>query len=75
METRTLGRTGVQVSALCLGTANFGNPTPEDTARQMMQTALDAGINLFDTANSYNAGDSERIIGRFLQDSGQRDRA
>jgi len=40
----------------------------------MMQTALDAGINLFDTANSYNAGESERIIGRFLQDSGQRDR-
>ena len=74
METRTLGRTGVQVSALCLGTANFGNPTPEDTARQMMQTALDAGINLFDTADSYNAGESERIIGRFLQDTGQRDR-
>jgi len=74
METRTLGRTGVQVSTLCLGTANFGNPTSEGTARQMMQTALDAGINLFDTANSYNAGESERIIGRFLQDSGQRDR-
>jgi aryl-alcohol dehydrogenase-like predicted oxidoreductase len=74
METRTFGRTGVQVSALCLGTANFGNPTPEDTARQMMQTALDAGINLFDTANSYNAGESERIIGRFLQDTGQRGR-
>jgi aryl-alcohol dehydrogenase-like predicted oxidoreductase len=74
MEYRTLGRTGVQVSALCLGTANFGNPTPEDTAQQMMQTALDAGINLFDTANSYNAGESERIIGRFLEETGQRDR-
>jgi aryl-alcohol dehydrogenase-like predicted oxidoreductase len=74
METRTLGRTGVHVSTLCLGTANFGDPTPEPVAREMMQTALDAGINLFDTANSYNAGESERIIGRFLQDTGQRDR-
>ena len=74
MEYRTLGRTGVQVSTLCLGTANFGNPTPEDSAREIMQEALDAGINLFDTANSYNAGESERIIGRFLKDTGQRDR-
>lgn len=74
MEFRNLGRTGVQVSALCLGTANFGAPTAEETARQMMQTALDAGINLFDTADSYNAGESERIIGRFLHSTGQRDR-
>ncbi len=74
MEYRTLGRTGVQVSSLCLGTANFGDPTPEETARQVMQAAIDAGINLFDTANSYNAGESERIIGRFLRETGQRDR-
>ncbi len=73
MEYRPLGRTGVQVSSLCLGTANFGNPTPEETARQMMQQALEAGINLFDTADSYNAGESERILGRFLKDTGQRD--
>ena len=74
MEYRNLGRTGVQVSALCLGTANFGMPTPEDESRQIMQAALDAGINFFDTANSYNRGESERIIGRFLKDTGQRDR-
>jgi aryl-alcohol dehydrogenase-like predicted oxidoreductase len=74
MEYRALGRTGVRVSPLCLGSANFGNPTPEGAARQIMQAALDAGINLFDTANSYNAGESERIIGRFLKDTGQRDR-
>ena len=73
MEYRPLGRTGVQVSSLCLGTANLGNPTPEETARQMMQQALEAGINLFDTADSYNAGESERILGRFLKDTGQRD--
>ena len=74
MEYRSLGRTGVQVSSLCLGTANFGNPTSEEAARQIMQTALDAGINIFDTANNYNAGESERIIGRFLAETGQRDR-
>jgi aryl-alcohol dehydrogenase-like predicted oxidoreductase len=48
--------------------------TSEEMARQLMQAALDAGINLFDTANSYAAGESERIIGRFLKDTGQRDR-
>jgi aryl-alcohol dehydrogenase-like predicted oxidoreductase len=69
-----MGRTGVQVSPLCLGTANFGNPTSEEEARRIMQAALDAGINLFDTANSYNSGESERIIGRFLKETGQRDR-
>ena len=74
MEYRSLGRTGVQVSSLCLGTANFGNPTSEETARRIMQAALDAGINIFDTANNYNAGESERIIGRFLKETGQRDR-
>ena len=74
MEYRSLGRTGVQVSALCLGTANFGMPTPEAESRQTIQAALDAGINFFDTANSYNRGESERIIGRFLKDTGQRDR-
>ena len=74
MEYRSLGRTGVQVSSLCLGTANFGNPTSEAAARRIMQTALDAGINVFDTANNYNAGESERIIGRFLMETGQRDR-
>ncbi len=74
MEYRILGRTGVQVSALCLGTGNFGWMTPEDEARQIMQAALDAGINFFDTADSYTDGESERIIGRFLKDTGQRDR-
>jgi len=74
MEYRTLGRSGVQVSALCLGTGNYGNMTSEETARRLMQAALDAGINFFDTADSYAGGESERIIGRFLKDTGQRDR-
>jgi aryl-alcohol dehydrogenase-like predicted oxidoreductase len=74
MEYRSLGRTGVQVSVLCLGTGNFGAMTSEETARQIMQAALDAGINLFDTGDSYSNGKSERIIGRFLKETGQRER-
>jgi len=73
MEFRSLGRTGVQVSLLALGTGSFGTMTSEETARQIMQTALNAGINYFDTGDSYAAGESERIIGRFLKDSGQRE--
>jgi len=74
MEYRTLGRTGLQVSSLCLGTLNFGTPTPEEEARRIMQASLDVGINFFDTADSYNGGESERILGRFLKDTGQRER-
>jgi len=59
---------------LALGTGNFGDMTPEATAREIMQTALDRGVNLFDTANSYVGGESERIIGRYLAETGQRDR-
>lgn len=72
MEYRSLGRTGVQVSALCLGTGNFGTMTSEGTAHKIMQTALDAGINYFDTGDSYSAGESEHIIGRFLKETKQR---
>ena len=74
MEYRALGRTGVRVSALALGTANFADPTPESEARQMMERAIDAGINLIDTGNSYAAGESERFIGRALKRNGLRDR-
>ncbi|MEZ4555130.1 MAG: aldo/keto reductase [Caldilineaceae bacterium] len=47
-----------------LGTDNFANPTPEDEAARLIDAALDAGINLIDTSNSYRTGESERIIGR-----------
>ncbi len=72
MEYRLLGRTGVRVSALALGTANFADPTPEDEAIRILERAVDAGINFIDTANSYAAGESERIIGRALRDAGRR---
>ena len=72
MHYRPLGRTGVQLSPLVLGTDNFANPTPEAEAARMIDVALDAGINLIDTANSYRQGESERIIGRALKASGRR---
>ncbi len=49
MNYRTLGRTGIKVSPLCLGTANFGSPTPADESMHILDRALDAGINLVDT--------------------------
>src|SRR5262245_55890699 len=68
-----LGRTGVRVSPLGLGTFNFPDPTPEEEAIQIVERALDAGINLVDTADSYNGGESERVVGRALAKSGRRD--
>ncbi len=73
MEYRTLGRTGVKVAPIGLGTANFADPTPEDEAQRILFRALDAGINLIDTGDTYAMGESERIIGRALAESGRRD--
>ena len=73
MQYRPLGRTGVQVSALCLGAMNFGGSTPEPEAHQILNTALDAGINFIDTSNNYNQGESERVLGRWLKSESRRD--
>jgi aryl-alcohol dehydrogenase-like predicted oxidoreductase len=73
MEYRLLGRTGVKVAPLCLGSDNFANPTPEAESIVMIERAMAAGINLIDTSNSYAKGESERIIGRALAASGHRD--
>lgn len=74
-----LGRSGLKVSKLCLGTMNFGVDTEEKEAFRIMDSALDAGINFFDTANVYgwgeNAGRTEEIIGRwFAQGGGRREK-
>ena len=74
MEYRSLGRTGVRVSPLCLGAMNFGGPTGEDDSIRIIDAALDAGINFIDTANVYNGGESERVVGRALARDGKRDR-
>ncbi|TNM61139.1 aldo/keto reductase [Streptomyces sp. NP160] len=73
MDTRTLGRTGVQVSPLCLGAMMFGawgNPDHDESVR-IIHRALDAGVNFVDTADVYAQGESEEIVGRALQ--GRRD--
>ncbi len=66
MDYRRLGRSGVKIAPLALGSGNFADPTPEDEARRIIYRALDAGINLIDTSNSYSDGESERFIGRAL---------
>jgi len=73
MNYRKLGRTGVRVSPLCLGTMNFGGATSEPESIQMIHQALDAGINFIDTANMYNKGESERVVGNALSQH-QRDK-
>ncbi len=66
MEYRLLGRTGVRVSPVCLGTMNFGAATPESESVAIVHAAIDAGLNFVDTADVYNGGESERIVGRAL---------
>lgn len=73
MEYRPLGRTGVMVSSLCLGVMNFGGPTNPEDSIAMIDRALDAGINFIDTANVYNAGQSEIVLGNALKANGKRD--
>lgn len=73
MEYRLLGASGVCVSPLCLGTMNFGGPTPEAESIAMIHQSIDTGINFIDTANVYNAGESEVIVGKALKANSRRD--
>ncbi len=68
MDYRTLGKTGLKVSKLCMGTMSFGGDADADAARSMVGAALDAGINFFDCADVYNGGVSEEILGRAIAD-------
>jgi aryl-alcohol dehydrogenase-like predicted oxidoreductase len=79
VEYTHLGRSGLSVSRLCLGTMNFGPETDEATSHQIMDAALDAGLNFFDTANVYGwkqgEGITEQIVGRwFAQGAGRREK-
>lgn len=67
MEYRTLGRTGIQVSRLCLGTMSFGGTADEETSAAMFWRCRELGVNFFDTANVYNGGRSEEILGRLIK--------
>src|SRR5687767_384735 len=73
MEHRTLGRTGVKVSPLCLGAMMFGawGEADHDECIRIIHRALDAGINFVDTADVYSGGESEQIVGKALK--GRRD--
>ncbi|RUT35007.1 aldo/keto reductase [Arsenicitalea aurantiaca] len=76
MDYVKLGRTGLEVSRLCLGCMSYGEPgrgqhpwtLDEETSRPFFRQALDAGINFFDTANAYSDGTSEEFLGRALKD-------
>jgi len=72
MEYRVLGRTGIEVSALCFGTMTFGREADEPTSAALYRRAREAGINFFDCANVYAGGESERILGRLVAE--ERDR-
>jgi aryl-alcohol dehydrogenase-like predicted oxidoreductase len=81
MKYVTLGRTGLRVSPICLGCMTFGVPErgnhpwtlPEDQSRPIIKQAVEAGINFFDTANSYSDGTSEEIVGRALKKYAKRE--
>ena len=81
MRYATLGRRGPRVSRICLGCMGFGDPRAgqhswtvgEDTSRAVVRSALDAGINFFDTAVGYQGGTSEMYLGRALNDMADRD--
>lgn len=81
MDYVRLGTTGLKVSRLALGCMSFGQPElgahkwtmDEDASRPIIKMALDAGINFFDTANTYSDGTSEEILGRALHDYGRRE--
>ena len=72
MEYRRLGRTGLKVSPIVLGTVNFSWLTNEADSFAMMDRAIELGVNFFDTSNNYNAGQTEALIGRWLAQGGRR---
>ena len=81
MKYNNLGNSGVKVSELCLGCMTYGIPErgdhpwtlPEEQSRPLIRQALEAGINFFDTANTYSDGTSEEIVGRALKDFARRE--
>ncbi len=71
MEYNHLGKSGVKVSRLCMGTMDFGSKIDEASAIKLVKRAVDLGINFFDTADVYNNGKSEEILGKAIR--GMRD--
>ncbi|MEX0785268.1 MAG: aldo/keto reductase, partial [Dehalococcoidia bacterium] len=67
MNYRRLGRTGLQVSEICMGTMTFGGVTDEAEAQRIFDRCLEAGVNFFDSADVYTGGQSEQILGRLIK--------
>ncbi len=72
MEYRRLGDSGLDVSAVCLGTMTFGDRTDAAEARRIVDAAFDAGVNFIDTADAYVRGESERIVGAAVKSNRRR---
>ncbi len=66
MDYRSLGRSGLKVSVMCLGTMMFGGAADEETSRRIVARAREAGVNFIDTADQYNMGQSEAVVGRAI---------
>src|SRR5512143_1746252 len=68
MQYRQLGRSGLKVSQICLGSMMFGGPTDEAASRRIIAKAREAGVNFIDTADAYSKGGSEEVVGRAIAD-------
>lgn len=68
MDYRYLGRSALKVSPLCLGAMMFGGPTDETTSKRIVDKAREQGVNFIDTADAYNGGKSEEVVGRAIKD-------
>jgi aryl-alcohol dehydrogenase-like predicted oxidoreductase len=71
MQYRSLGRSGLKISPICLGTMMFGGPADEATSMRIVARAHEAGVNFIDTADAYNGGNSEQVVGRAISNNRQ----
>src|SRR6202043_2061569 len=69
MQYRQLGRSGLKISPICLGTMMFGGPTDEATSTRIVAKAREAGVNFIDTADAYSNGNSEAVVGRAISNN------
>src|SRR5438477_11244701 len=71
MHYRQLGHSGLKISPICLGTMMFGGPSVEATSTRIVAKAREAGVNFIDTADAYNNGNSEAVVGRAISNNRQ----
>src|ERR1700748_1633119 len=71
MQYRQLGRSGLKISPICLGTMMVGGPTDEAASRRIIAKAREAGVNFIDTADAYSNGNSEQVVGRAISNNRQ----